>query len=63
MFTNGLTLIEDDVLDEILEKAFAYEVYIEYGNELIPSESNKKIIKKKKDFLTNYVTINIDLHN
>ena len=59
--THDLTLIESDVLDNLVEKAFAWEVYQEYGTELPWSDANKKIIQKKHDFLSKYINVPVDL--
>lgn len=58
--TNNLTLIESDVLDEILEKAFLYEIISE-NNQLMYEEDwsniNKQVEIKKKNFLSTYVNV------
>ena len=58
--TNNLTLIESEVLDELLEKAFLYDILSE-NNQLMFEEDwpsiNKQVIIKKDNFLSNYVTI------
>lgn len=58
--TNNLTLIESEVLDELLEKAFLYDILSE-NNQLMFEEDwpsiNKQVIIKKANFLSNYVTI------
>lgn len=61
--TNDLTLIETDVLEELLEKAFTYD--IEHVSQVHPpaSEINKMVQKKKKDFLSHYVNVPIDLND
>ena len=62
--TNDLTLIETDVLDELLEKAFAYDIISE-DNQLMYEEDwneiNKQIEIKKNNFLNKYVNIPIEL--
>jgi hypothetical protein len=60
--THDLTLIETDVLEELLEKAFTYD--IEHMSQVHPpaSEINKIVQKKKKDFLSGYVNIPLDLN-
>ena len=59
--TNNLTLIESDVLEELLEKAFAWEVHQEYGNELMWDAKNKKIMQKKEDFFSKYIDVPVAL--
>ena len=58
--TNNLTLIESDVLDEILEKAFLYEIISE-NNQLMYEEDwaniNKQVEIKKNNFLSKYVNV------
>ena len=58
--TNNLTLIESDVLDEILEKAFLYEIISE-NNQLMYEEDwaniNKQAEIKKNNFLSTYVNV------
>ena len=61
--TNNLTLIESDVLDEILEKAFLYEIVSE-NNQLMYEEDwpniNKQVKIKKNNFLSKYVNVPMD---
>ncbi len=60
--TNNVTLIENDVLEELLEKAFAYD--IEHMSQVHPpaSEINKMVQRKKKDFLSKYVNVPLELN-
>lgn len=61
--TNNLTLIESEVLNELLEKAFLYDILSERGNLMfdinLPDfmNINKQIKIKKEQFLSNYVDI------
>lgn len=61
--TSKLTLIESDVLDEILENHFAF---IQLQNPLCGYVLNqidwKKVEIDKANFLTGYVDVNIDLN-
>ena len=58
--TNNLTLIESDVLDEILEKAFLYDIVSE-NLPLMYEEDwaniNKQVEIKKNNFLSKYVNV------
>lgn len=60
--THDLTLIETDVLEELLEKAFIYD--IEHMSQVHPpaSEINKMVQRKKKDFLSKYVNVPLELN-
>ena len=60
--THDLTLIETDVLEELLEKAFTYD--IEHMSQVHPpaSEINKMVQRKKKDFLSKYVNVPLELN-
>lgn len=55
-----LVLIETNVLEDILERAFAWDLHEEYGNELTWSAKNRKIMQKKHDFLSQYVNISLN---
>lgn len=58
--TNNLTLIESEVLDELLEKAFLYEIISE-NNQLMYEEDwpniNKQVKIRKNNFLSTYVNV------
>ena len=60
--TDKLTLIEDKVLDELLEKAFAFD---QLQNPICGYVINqidwKQVEIDKANFLTKYVTVPIDL--
>lgn len=63
--SNDLTLIETPVLNEILEKAFAYEILSSDNEPLYEinwSELNKEIEVKKRNFLSKYVNISMDFN-
>lgn len=58
----NLTLIENEVLDEILEKAIAYDILNEHNKIVIPNDHfNKDIMLRKANFLSRYVTIPLEL--
>jgi len=63
--TNNLTLIESEVLDELLEKAFLYEIISE-NNQLMYEEDwpniNKQVKIKKNNFLSKYVNVPMDFN-
>lgn len=60
--TDKLTLIEDKVLDELLEKAFAFD---QLQNPICGYVINqidwKQVEIDKANFLTKYVTVPVDL--
>ena len=62
--TNNLTLIESDVLDILLEKAFLYDIIAE-NNQLMYEEDadeiNKQVEIRKANFLSKYVEFPITL--
>lgn len=58
--TNNLTLIESEVLDELLEKAFLYDILSETNQLMYETdwaEVNKQVMVKKNHFLSNYVNV------
>ena len=61
--TNNITLIENEVLDELLEKAFAFE---QLQNPICGYVLNqidwKKVEIDKANFLTKYVEIPVELN-
>ena len=63
--TNNLTLIESEILDELLEKAILYDIIAE-ENQLLYTEDlediNKKIEIRKANFLSKYIDVTIDLN-
>lgn len=63
--TNNLTLIESEILDELLEKAILYDIIAE-ENQLLYTEDlediNKKIAIRKANFLSKYIDVPIDLN-
>lgn len=65
--TQNLILIEMSVLEELLEKAYTYDVEKEYAlknrkmTDFIMLQMNKKVQRKKKEFLSNYVNVPVDL--
>ena len=62
--SNNLTLIESDVLDTLLEKAFLYDIIAE-NNQLMYEEDvdeiNKQVEIRKANFLSKYVEIPMKL--
>lgn len=58
--TNDLTLIESEVLDELLEKAILYDLVI--NPRLIPENINKDVMIRKTNFLSKYIEIPLDIN-
>lgn len=58
--TNNLTLIESEVLDELLEKAILYDLVI--NPRLIPENINKDVMIRKANFLSKYIEIPLDIN-
>lgn len=62
--TDNLTLIESEVLDELLEKAILYDIIAEENQlfyETDWDEINKKIATRKANFLSKYIDVPINL--
>lgn len=62
--TENLTLIESEVLDELLEKAILYDIIAEENQlfyETDWDEINKKIAIRKANFLSKYIDVPINL--
>ena len=60
--TDKLTLIEDKVLDELLEKAFAFDLLQNpICGYVINQIDWKQVEIDKANFLTKYVTVPVDL--
>lgn len=63
--TENLTLIESEVLDELLEKAILYDIIAE-ENQLFYTEDlediNKKIAIRKANFLSKYIDVPVNLN-
>lgn len=53
--SNNITLIESEVLDELLEKAILYDLVI--NPRLIPENTNKDVMIRKANFLSKYIEI------
>jgi hypothetical protein len=65
LMTNNLTLIESEVLDELLEKAILYDILSEENQlyyETDWNEINKRITARKANFLSKYIDVPIDLN-
>jgi hypothetical protein len=65
LMTNNLTLIESEVLDELLEKAILYDILSEENQlyyETDWNEINKRIAARKANFLSKYIDVPIDLN-
>lgn len=60
--TNNLTIIESEVLDILLEKAFLYDIVSE-NNQLLYEEDmdtiNQQIKIRKANFLSKYVEVSM----
>lgn len=62
--TENLTLIESEVLDELLEKAILYDILSEENQlyyETDWDEINKRIVARKANFLSKYIDVPINL--
>ena len=62
--TENLTLIESEVLDELLEKAILYDILSEENQlyyETDWDEINKRIAARKANFLSKYIDVPINL--
>jgi hypothetical protein len=63
--TNNLTLIESEILDELLEKAILYDILSEENQlyyETDWDKINKRIAARKANFLSKYIDVPIDLN-
>ena len=63
---NNLTLIENKVFDEILEKAIMYDITVENMDNhdtitISNIDFNKQLMLRKANFLSKYITIPLDL--
>ena len=62
--TDNFTLIESEVLDELLEKAILYDILSEENQlyyETDWDEINKRITARKANFLSKYIDVPINL--
>ena len=59
--TDNLTLIESDVLDELIERAFAFD-QIMNEKKKITSVDWKQVAIDKANFLSKYITVNFDFN-
>ena len=63
--TDNFTLIESEVLDELLEKAIHYDIFYETNNqpmyEIDYAKLNKKVATRKANFLSKYIDVPINL--
>lgn len=62
--TNNLTLIESEILDELLEKAILYDILSEENQlyyETDWDKINKRIATRKANFLSKYIDVPINL--
>lgn len=59
--TNDLTLIETEVLEELLEKAILYDlIEDEYILKQENPDINHKVLIKKHNFLSKYINVDVN---
>lgn len=57
--TNSLTLIESDILDELIERAFAFDQIMNEKKEITLIDW-KQVAIDKANFLSKYIKVNCD---